>query len=119
MEKHERVPNYEEIDLHNKELNCLVEALPSKINVVPDKVEKIFEKFYRVDNRLTRATSGVGLGLHICKGIVERHGGHIWAESKIGEGSTLYFSLPTDQLAGSENESPSHRRGRIYRLPPR
>jgi signal transduction histidine kinase len=62
---------------------------------IPDtELERIFEKFYRLDNRLTRATPGTGLGLYICKTIVEAHGGRIWATSQLGAGSTFSFALP-------------------------
>jgi len=79
---------------------CLVVSVrDSGIGIPEDELERIFEKFYRVDNRLTRATSGAGLGLHICKLIVEAHGGHIWAKSDVGEGSTFSFSLPINRRA--------------------
>jgi PAS domain S-box-containing protein len=54
----------------------------------------IFEKFYRVDNELTREQSGTGLGLYITRNLVERYGGTIWVESKLGQGSTFAFKLP-------------------------
>ncbi len=74
---------------------CLIVSVTDPGIGIPDKeVEAIFRRFYRVDNRLTRVTSGAGLGLYICKIIVEAHGGHIWARSGVGEGSTLSFSLP-------------------------
>jgi PAS domain S-box-containing protein len=59
-------------------------------------LERIFERFYRVENEVTLNVRGAGLGLSVCRGIVEAHGGRIWAESAPGEGSTFYFSLPTD-----------------------
>jgi len=74
---------------------CLiVSIIDSGIGIPEEDLNKIFHKFYRVDNRLTRTTSGAGLGLYICKIIVEAHGGHIWAESKSGEGSAFHFSIP-------------------------
>jgi signal transduction histidine kinase len=63
------------------------------IGIPPDRLERIFEKFYRVDNELTRKVEGTGLGLAISRELVEAHGGRIWAESAPGRGSTFYFTL--------------------------
>jgi signal transduction histidine kinase len=57
---------------------------------------RIFDRFHRVDTRLTREVNGMGLGLAICKRVVELHGGMIWAESDIGAGSTFHVWLPLD-----------------------
>jgi len=59
-----------------------------------DKQSRLFEPFYRVDSGLGRRTQGVGLGLFLCKAIVEGHGGRIWVESAPGKGSTFRFTLP-------------------------
>jgi signal transduction histidine kinase len=54
----------------------------------------LFQKFYRVDNSATRSIGGTGLGLFICEAIVRLYNGTIWADSKVGEGSTFYINLP-------------------------
>jgi len=67
------------------------------IGIPEESKNKIFERFYRVDCSLKKETSGFGIGLSLCKSIVEAHNGKIWFESKLGEGSTFYFSLPIEK----------------------
>ena len=62
--------------------------------IPPDKLALIFEPFEQVDSSDSREKGGTGIGLAICRGIVERHGGRIWAESELGEGTTVHFTLP-------------------------
>ncbi len=66
------------------------------IGIPPAHLERIFDRFHRVDTRLTREVNGLGLGLAICKRIVELHGGVIWAESEVGKGSAFHVWLPMD-----------------------
>ncbi len=61
--------------------------------ISPADLPHIFERFYRGEKSRSRATGGAGLGLAIAKGIVEAHGGQLWAESQVGEGSTFSFRL--------------------------
>ena len=66
------------------------------IGIPPAHLERVFDRFHRVDTRLTREASGMGLGLAICKRMVELHGGTIWVESDLGQGSTFHVWLPRD-----------------------
>ena len=66
------------------------------IGIPKEEQEKIFQRFYQVDSSATRSYRGAGLGLTICKFIVEYHRGRIWVESEEGKGSTFYFELPKE-----------------------
>jgi PAS domain S-box-containing protein len=59
-----------------------------------EDIVHLFEKFYRVDNTATRTVGGTGLGLYICRKIIELYNGRIWVDSKLGKGSTFYINLP-------------------------
>ena len=73
-----------------------------------DKLETIFERFQQVDTSDSRQKGGTGLGLAICRSIVEQHGGKLWAESILGEGSTFFLTLPvvTDGGYPTEDSTP-------------
>jgi len=72
----------------------VVSITDSGIGIAGDDLHKVFEKFKQVGETLTNKPKGTGLGLPICREIVEHHGGRIWAESEPGKGSTFSFSLP-------------------------
>ena len=70
------------------------------LGIAERELDRIFEKFYRVDPNMSRGVSGSGLGLYICRELVRRMGGSIWVESEVGSGSTFFVVLPlasTDQ----------------------
>lgn len=66
------------------------------IGIKPGDADKIFDRYYRVENNNTRHISGFGIGLYLSAEIINRHGGKIWLESEPGKGSTFYFSLPSN-----------------------
>lgn len=76
----------------------VVEVADTGVGVPPDEVVLIFDKFRQLGNTLTDKPKGTGLGLPICKEIVEHHNGRIWVESVVGEGSVFAFSLPISSL---------------------
>jgi len=63
--------------------------------IPPDAIERVFERFYRVDKARSREQGGTGLGLSIVKHIVQSHGGEVWAKSAVGQGTTFLFTLPS------------------------
>jgi PAS domain S-box-containing protein len=74
--------------------NVVISVSDSGIGLTPDQAEHVFDRFYRADGALTRTTRGVGLGLFICKSLVEAHGGRIWVQSRPDGGSTFSYTLP-------------------------
>lgn len=69
--------------------------------IPPEALERVFERFYRVDKARSREQGGTGLGLSIVKHIVQGHGGRVWAKSQLGHGATFYFTLPEDSNGSS------------------
>jgi two-component system sensor histidine kinase VicK len=85
-----------------QETQVVVSVADQGTGIAPEDLNRLFERFFRVKSGLGRHVVGSGLGLPIAQAIVESHGGHIWAESKLGEGSTFCFTLP---LSGYEEQA--------------
>ena len=84
------------ITIEVKDLGDAVQfaVVDTGIGIPPDKLDRVFERFYQVDGSATRRFGGAGLGLAIARRIIDAHGGNIWVESEVGRGSRFSFTLP-------------------------
>ncbi|MGB8252551.1 MAG: ATP-binding protein, partial [Anaerolineaceae bacterium] len=80
-----------------REKDVAVSVSDQGVGISPEHLIPLFEKYFRVRTAATLHISGTGLGLPIARAIVEAHGGHIWVDSRIGEGTTISFSLPLNR----------------------
>ena len=95
-----------EIRVEHRDSFVAIEVADRGIGIPPAEHEKIFEKFYRVSTGLVHNSKGSGLGLALCKSIVEAHGGHIELRSEPGQGSTFTILLPAAEPAALPLEEP-------------
>jgi PAS domain S-box-containing protein len=80
------------IEGNDKEVTVSVQD--SGLGIAGEDISHLFQKFYRIDSTDTRTIGGTGLGLYLCRRVIELFNGRIWVESKLGQGSTFKFSLP-------------------------
>jgi len=85
------------IEAHTNGRGIIVSVIDEGLGIPKEFHEKIFERFYRLENTAVGYRKGNGLGLSICRGIVEAHGGKLWVESEPGKGSKFSFSLPANE----------------------
>lgn len=86
--------------------DVVVSIADQGVGISPEDLIPLFEKYFRVKSPTGYHVPGTGLGLPVARAIVEAHGGRIWAESKVGQGTTLYFSLPRAGLS-AQAENPA------------
>lgn len=79
------------VETHN---HVIMSITDQGLGIPKEAISHVFDRFYRVDKARSRAQGGTGLGLAISKEVIQMHGGRIWVESREGEGSTFYISLP-------------------------
>ena len=83
-----------EVDISGDDTSVTLTIKDSGIGIPQEDIQHLFQKFYRVDNSDTREIGGTGLGLYLCRRLVETIGGKIWVESTYQSGSTFYVKLP-------------------------
>ena len=93
------------VKVRSRDSEVEVSVTDDGIGISPHHLPRVFDKFYRIEGGYSRRTPGSGLGLYICRNIVEAHGGRIWAESVPGHGSTFTFVLPISQPRQVEDSS--------------
>jgi len=84
------------------EKQIVISVSDQGVGIAPEHLNRLFEKFFRVNSGLVNHVVGSGLGLPIARTIVESHGGRIWAESQPDKGSTFYFTLPIQEDPSNE-----------------
>ena len=82
------------VTLTGDDKEATVSITDTGIGIASEDAAHLFQKFYRIDSSATRTIGGTGLGLYLCRTVIELFGGKIWVESKIGQGSSFKFSLP-------------------------
>jgi two-component system sensor histidine kinase VicK len=85
------------VKLSAEENMIRIQVSDTGIGIPADKIDRIFDRFYQIDGSSTRQFGGAGLGLAICKQIIDAHDGKFEVESEVGKGSTFAFLLPQAQ----------------------
>ncbi len=93
-----------EINAQRKNGHVVFYVKDNGSGIPKEKQDSLFKKFYQVDTSLKRSHGGTGLGLVICKGIVEALGGKVWLESEVGKGTTIFFTMPRNGVNGNHAE---------------
>jgi signal transduction histidine kinase len=97
---------YVTLSMKMKDEDLLVSIRDTGVGIAPENLPVVFEQFRQVDGSLNRSIGGTGLGMPISKNLVELHGGRIWVESVLGQGSTFWFSLPRHKQSSRQDSTP-------------
>ena len=90
-------------DIHE----LMISVADQGIGISPEELPRVFDRFFRSRKSQVQVLKGVGLGLCICKKLIEAQGGKIWIESEEGRGTTCYFTLPINIIPGDSNTAKS------------
>jgi signal transduction histidine kinase len=89
-----------------RQADVVISVADQGVGIAPEDLIPLFDKYFRVQRAAGEYVPGTGLGLPITRAIVEAHGGRIWAESKLGQGTIFHFSLPRGEPALAEGPEP-------------
>jgi signal transduction histidine kinase len=87
--------------------SLVVSVADQGLGIPQGDLSRVFDRFHRVGGEISKKVGGTGLGLAICKRLVEGHGGRIWVESRLGKGSTFYFTLPLYERSAISYQQPA------------
>jgi len=106
------------VEAKSQDSELVISVADQGIGIPHENLESVFDRMFNLEHRLTQESGGLGLGLALCKGLVEAHGGRIWVESELEKGSCFYFALPQGAIAEGEaygekgqQSNGSHHRG--------
>jgi signal transduction histidine kinase len=94
-----------DVEIEAREGEVVVSVTNQGDGIPPEEIPKLFERFRRTERAVRGIARGVGLGLYIAKGLVEAHGGRMWAESVPGRRTTFRFTLPAQRAAQGRGET--------------
>ena len=90
-----------------------VAVIDSGMGLPPDELARLFQRFHRTPQAIASGVLGTGLGLYLCRGIIEAHGGRLWAASQgAGHGATFQFTLPSHAPAAASGQDDAERKER-------
>jgi signal transduction histidine kinase len=96
-----------EIDIADDDDRVVISVVDEGPGIFSGDIPQLFERFHQLDGSSTRPAGGTGLGLYICRRLVELHGGRIWCDSRLGVGSRFAFSLPKAEQPSDLSDRPS------------
>ncbi|CAM4052584.1 PAS domain S-box-containing protein [Pedobacter westerhofensis] len=79
-----------------KEQSVIISVTDEGMGIAPADLERLFDRYFRAENKQMEHISGFGIGLYLCAEIITRHEGRIWADSEVGKGSVFHFELPLE-----------------------
>jgi len=116
--KYSKVGSTVTIEAKSQDSELVISVADQGIGIPRENLGNVFDRMFNLEHRLTQESGGLGLGLALCKGLVEAHGGRIWVESELGKGSVFRLALPQEAIAEGEaygekrqQNNNSHHRG--------